>query len=64
RSSVLSKATAIVGILANGIRLCGFVTLLFAPSIYSFAIPISAPFRVAWYVMIALAFLRLVRETQ
>jgi hypothetical protein len=63
RSSVLSKATAIVGILANGIRLLGFVTLLLTPSIYSLAIPISAPFRVTWYVMIALTLFRLGRGT-
>jgi len=64
RSSVFGKATAIVGIIANGLRLCGFVTLVSTPSIYAFAIPISAPFRVAWYVMIALALLRLARRTQ
>jgi hypothetical protein len=62
RSSIFGKTTAIVGILANGIRLCGFITLPFTPSIYSLAIPISAPFRVTWYVMIALTLFRLVRR--
>jgi hypothetical protein len=52
-----------VGILANGIRLCGFVTLLWTPTVYSLAIPIAAPFRVTWYVMIAIALFRLVRRT-
>jgi hypothetical protein len=61
RSGISGKATAIVGILANGIRLCGFVALAFAPSIYALAIPISAPFRVTWYVMIALGLFRLAR---
>jgi hypothetical protein len=64
RSSIFGKATAIVGILANGIRLCGFVALAFAPSIYSLAIPISAPFRVTWYALIGLKLLRLTRRTQ
>jgi hypothetical protein len=62
RSSVFGKATAIVGIVANGIRLLGFVTLLLTPTIYSLAIPISAPFRVAWYVMIALTLFRLAKR--
>jgi hypothetical protein len=64
RSSIFGKTTAIMGILANGIRLCGFVTLVLTPSIYLLAIPISAPFRVTWYVMIAIKLLRLAREAQ
>jgi hypothetical protein len=64
RSSIFGRATAIVGILANGIRLGGLFTLALTPSIYSFAIPISAPFRVTWYVMTALTLLRLARKTQ
>lgn len=63
RSSVFGKATAMIGILANGIRLCGFVALAFAPSIFKFAVPISAPFRVTWYVMIAIGLIRLARGT-
>jgi hypothetical protein len=63
RSGIFGKATAIVGILANGIRLCGFVALVFTPSIYALAIPISAPFRVTWYVLIALRLFRLARRT-
>jgi hypothetical protein len=63
RSGVFGKATAIVGILANGVRLCGLAALVFAPPIYSFAIPVAAPFRVAWYVMIAITLLRLARRT-
>jgi hypothetical protein len=61
QSRGFGKATAIVGILANGIRLCGFVALAFAPAIYSLAIPISAPFRVTWYVMTALKLFHLAR---
>jgi hypothetical protein len=64
RSSIFGKATAVVGILANGIRLCYFVTLVLAPSIFWIAVPISAPFRVTWYVMIALKLFRLARRNQ
>ena len=64
RSSTFGKATAVVGILANGIRLCGFVALVLTPSIFRFAIPISAPFRVTWYVMIAIRLLRLARRSE
>ena len=63
RSSIFGRATAIVGILANGIRLCGFFTLVLTPSLYSLAIPISAPFRVTWYVLIAIGLFRLARRT-
>jgi hypothetical protein len=63
RSGIFGRATAIVGILANAIRLCGFVALPFAPSIYSLAIPVSAPFRVTWYVLIALKLFQLARRT-
>jgi hypothetical protein len=64
RSGIFGRATAIVGILANAIRLCGFVTLIVTPSIYTLAIPISAPFRVTWYLMIAIKLLQLARRVQ
>lgn len=48
RSEAFGKATAIVGLLANGIGLCNFLTLAFLPAIYWFPHPISAPFRVIW----------------
>jgi hypothetical protein len=64
RSSIFGKATAIVGILANGIRLFGFFALVLTPSLYSLAIPISAPFRVTWYVLIAIGLFRLARRAQ
>jgi hypothetical protein len=63
RSGIFGRATAIVGILANGLRLCGLVALVFAPSLYLFAIPVSAPFRVTWYVLIALKMFQLARRT-
>jgi hypothetical protein len=61
RSCVFSRATAVVGILANGLRLGYFLSLAFGPTIFWIAVPLSAPFRVTWYVMIALRLLRLAR---
>ena len=59
RSSVFSKTTAWMGILANGIGLGYFIGLAFAPDLYWIPIPISAPFRVIWYFMIALRLFKL-----
>jgi len=59
RSELFSKATAVTGILANGIGLCYFITLAFAPAIYWIPHPISAPFRVVWYFLIALRLFKL-----
>lgn len=59
RSDIFSKATAITGILANGIGLCTFITIAIAPAIYWIPHPISAPFRVIWYFLIALRLFKL-----
>jgi hypothetical protein len=59
RSELFSKATAFTGILANGIGLCYFITLALAPAIYWIPHPISAPFRVIWYFLIAVRLLKL-----
>ena len=62
RSEAFGKATAIVGLLANGIGLCYFLTLAFLPAIYWLPHPISAPFRVTWYFLIALKLFKLTRK--
>ena len=62
RSAVFSKGTAVVGILANGIGLCYFITLIFLPAVYWIPHPISAPFRVVWYFLIALKLFKLARQ--
>jgi len=59
RGAIFSKATAVTGILANGIGLCYFITLAFTPAIYWIPHPISAPFRVIWYFLIALKLFKL-----
>ena len=62
RSDVFSKATAITGILANGFGLCYFIGLAFAWKLYWLPIPISAPFRVIWYFLIALRLFKLAKS--
>ncbi len=59
KSDIFSKATAVVGILANGIGLSYFITLVFLPALYWIPHPISAPFRVIWYFLIALRLFKL-----
>jgi hypothetical protein len=61
RSDVFSKATAVMGILANGIGLCYFITLAFAPAIYWIPHPISAPFRVIWYFLVAMRLFKMAK---
>jgi hypothetical protein len=62
RSAAFGKATASFGMLANGIGLCYFVTLAFLPAIYWLPHPISAPFRVVWYFLIALKLFKLAKQ--
>ncbi|MFC1879227.1 hypothetical protein ACFLZW_04880 [Chloroflexota bacterium] len=54
RSEVFDKWTAIMGILANGIYLLYFPILVFAPAINWLAPTLAAPFRLIWYVLIAI----------
>jgi hypothetical protein len=59
RSSVFGKVTALVGIVASVSQLGSFVALAFAPAILALPFVVSAPFRITWYVLIALKLLRL-----
>ena len=59
RSAIFNKATAIAGILANGFGLGYFIALPFLLN-YIWIFPtISAPFRMAWYILIAIKLLQL-----
>jgi hypothetical protein len=61
RSGIFNKATAIVGILANGFGLGYFIALPFIPE-YIWLFPtISAPFRMIWYILIAIKLFQLGR---
>jgi hypothetical protein len=59
RSPVVSRATAYVGLLANGFGLGSFVTLAFAPALAALPHVIAGPFRMIWYILIAVALFRL-----
>lgn len=59
RSAVFGKVTAWMGILANGLGLGYFVALALAPAIVALPPSLSAPFRLAWYVLIAIRLFQL-----
>ena len=63
RSRVFYRATAYVGILANGLVLIDFLVLAFAPALYGLPTATSALFRVVWMVLIALGLFRLGRSS-
>ena len=60
RSAIFNKATAITGLLANAFGLGYFIALPFLLLDYIWIFPtISAPFRMAWYILIAIKLLQL-----
>jgi hypothetical protein len=61
QSNVFSKATAWTGILANSFGLLLFIALIFTPAIAWLPPSLSAPFRVIWYVLIAIKLFKLAR---
>ena len=61
KSTEFNKATAWTGLLANGIVLLFYVTLIFAPQLNALPHVISAPLRVTWYVLAALRLLKLAK---
>ncbi len=60
-NGIFSRTTGYVGILANASGLGYFVLLVFAPALVAVPFVISGPFRVLWYILIALGLLRLAR---
>ena len=63
QSEIFGKGAAICGILANGIALLLFPTLIFAPAISWIPPTLAAPFRMIWYVLIAIKLLKLGTQT-
>ena len=61
QSNVFNKATAWTGILANSFGLLLFIALIFAPAIAWLPPSLSAPFRVTWYVLIAIKLFKLAK---
>ncbi len=59
RSRIFNKVTAITGILANVFGLGYFVALAFSPAILWLPPTISAPFRLIWYILIAIKLFQL-----
>ena len=62
QSNVFNKTTAWTGILANSFGLLLFPTLIFAPAIAWLPLSFSAPFRVTWYVLIAIKLFKLAKN--
>jgi hypothetical protein len=61
RTCVFGKWAAWMGILANAFGLCYFLALAFAPALRFLPPSLSAPFRLAWYILIALRLFRLAK---
>jgi hypothetical protein len=61
-SRVFHKWTAYAGIVANAVGLGYFVLLVSAPALVALPFIISGPFRVLWYILIAIGLLRLARR--
>ena len=62
RSKAFNKATAYTGILANGIGSGYFIVLVFAQNLLALPHSISALFRIAWYILIAIHLFKLGRR--
>jgi hypothetical protein len=62
QSNVFNKATAWTGILANSFGLLLFPALILTPSVAWLPPSLSAPFRVTWYVLIAIKLLKLAKN--
>lgn len=59
RSQLFSKATGVVGILANSLALLIFPAMALFPAILWLPPSLSAPFRLTWYVLIAYHLIKL-----
>jgi len=59
RSEVFGKGTAVFGIMANGLGLAYYPALAFAPTLVWIPPAFSAPFRIVWYVLIAIKLLKM-----
>jgi hypothetical protein len=62
QSSLFSRLTGVLGILANGIMLLYFIVLPIAPSLLVLPFVLSAPFRVVWYILVGLRLLKFTRK--
>ncbi|MFN2151691.1 MAG: DUF4386 family protein [Anaerolineales bacterium] len=63
QSKIFSKATTVCGLCANGLALIGMISLPFLPEIYLIFPTVSAPFRMIWYILIAIQLFKLSNST-
>ena len=63
-SNIFNKATAVIGILANGFGLGYFILLILAPAISWLPPTLSAPFRIIWYILIAIKLFKLGKDSK
>jgi len=64
KSDIFGKPAAVCGILANGLALLGFIALAFGPTISWIPPTLAAPFRMIWYVLIAIKLFKLARNNR
>ncbi|MEJ2487551.1 MAG: hypothetical protein P8Y68_17650 [Anaerolineales bacterium] len=62
KNGVFTRWTGISGVLANGIGLLLFPLIPLGPGIYWIPPAFSAPFRIIWYVLIAIKFRQLAKQ--
>lgn len=62
KNGVFTRWTGISGVLANGIGLLLFPLIPLGPGIYWIPPTFSAPFRIIWYVLIAIKFRQLAKR--
>jgi len=63
-SNIFNKTTAVTGILANGFGLGYFILLILAPAISWLPPTLSAPFRIIWYILIAIKLFKLGKDSK
>lgn len=64
QSKIFSSIAAVCGLLANGLALTGLFIIAFVPEIYWIFPTASAPFRMIWYILIALQLFKLAKSAQ
>ncbi|MCK4821225.1 DUF4386 family protein, partial [bacterium] len=62
QSNVFSRITAYFGILANGVGLCYFITIIISPTLGWLPIPLSAIPLLIWYILIGVKLYKLSKE--
>jgi hypothetical protein len=63
KEKIFKRRVALTGIAANGLYLMNYVLILFAPNLNWLFPTLSAPFRLTWYAMLAVALLKKAKDT-